>query len=87
MLTNSSTFSASPAEVFRIIRLIVMTVIFYSQLIVDSWASFAGNHDPNPERGVQSTLERLRKLGSDACLGGKSDGEGFVVGYCADATE
>jgi carboxylesterase type B len=43
--------------------------ILFSQLVVDYWASFARNHDPNPEldwlraRGFQSTIERVEKTG------------------------
>jgi hypothetical protein len=54
MSANSSTFSTSPAEVFQIIRLIAMTVLFYSQLVVDSWASFARNYGLNPETGFRA---------------------------------
>ncbi|KAK6336094.1 hypothetical protein TWF696_001662 [Orbilia brochopaga] len=41
----------------------------YSQMLVDQWASFAWNHDPNPKvaylkaRGYQSTLDQLIKWG------------------------
>jgi carboxylesterase type B len=43
--------------------------ILFSQLIVDSWASFARNHNPNPDkgwlqaRGFHSTIERMEKAG------------------------
>jgi hypothetical protein len=63
MLANSSTFSTSPAEVFQIIRLIVMTGIFYSQLVVDSWASFARNHGMIPESGGSEHAREIEKAG------------------------